>query len=1608
MNRARMPAIPDNIGGLSMAETFVLYRDVVGLRVYPVYPPWANVRDAGKQPALRKWWDFNPHNCNVEKYFKTKHPYNIGACPQPPIYFIDLDSKQDKGASVRAYIASKPELDKVPRHASRGGEHLIFICEDLPVFLDEHGNRYMAPLRSQLTDKVSAELFHSPHSNLVLPSSLHPLRDSADDPYFVYAWTQVGEISHFSWQWLQDTFGFKAPEHKPKDQPKKRRSWRFEFRGDLSSLDLVRLLEELGHQPIIANADEQKYSILCPWHTEHTDDDGTVTGTSTVIWQDAAGERWPGFDCKHGHCAKRRLKELLGWAESKSPGIVDRYCARERVWDESARKHIGTQGRPRVLHAEGRLESEVYTEVGSIIAPHHAWFNRAGWITHIEMVPSGFEYSHDPAERYKIVSSSPGFRELGAIKAKGLLEKYMEPGVLREDDTDENIFVPKSFTTDFCAGMVQSDQLKAELDHITRILPVPLPFRIGDQLAYPQKGFDRRFGTYLVPDSPELDLAMPIDEAWELIAKIFSGFCFTNEQSRTHAIARMLTPFARALLGWTTRVPLWAFIGSRPRCGKDYLSGCVLTIYEGAASEDLPITGKESAPETGKRILAAARAGRRFMHFSNCEQNLRDTSLTQVITNPMISGRNLGTNDPKADITVPNEMEFSVSFNLGISIADDLSPRSRPISLAFAEEDPNSRTFPDPHLHRTIKTKRAKILSAFAAIFKLWAKAGFPNGSTPFASFVEWAEIIGGVMLVNREAMYKAFDPIPIDDKVPIKCAIAPKGWGDPCLPWTDDFAESVLDRRTAAMTALFIACQAEFGDNWVKNKAIIACVTKHQTSLDADDEGEGEKESETSSAADMKEVADEGLTDGRLDALNYFGRLDQGEDAHKNKANLMRTLRAFKGRILAAIKLSIEPSMTRQRRDRYKFLRRSAASPKTAEDSKNTPREPQSESSKTAHYEGQSRATSGADNAGQCENPQKSLSQVSPLSPKVPIFPTIRVAREKKDVREGGIGQRDEKKESLVSYNRKNGANGANGDTLGEFCLALDLETCAEPKIGRKGRISATGDALDPLKGEIRLVTLADPDGNIRQFDLYETPVLPPEILAGIATQDLIIHHAAFDLGFLAIKFGLWPERVFCTLTASRLLDPLKSVRHSLGPVLERYVEVELPKEYGTSDWGAMMLTAGQLQYARDDVRYLHRLRLALISELAQADLTHVFALEMALLPIITRMELHGFAVDVDRLKALFPEQRAKAEAKLQAVREAFGKTDLNPNSSDQVLAAFKEIGIELVKSNPDGSQKETSEEELLCTIDDPRAQLILEYRKGDRLASAMASLLKNVRADGRIYAQFNPLGATSGRFSSRSPNLQQVPKKGAREVRSVFVASSVERSLIVADYSQIELRVAALVAEESVMINAFKERIDLHSKIAAVSLRIPRVQVTPEQRDIGKTINFGFLYGRSAEGYRSGVRKDYGLILSPEQALTYRSSFFSSYPAIAAWHEECRRKAKDPKNDRTRTIFGRLLCAQKEGAWARFNLWTNYVVQGACADLLKMAMVKIASILPGECHLVATVHDELIYDVPADLALQYCDMIRLVMEEVFIEMFGTTVPIMAEAKVCSNWGEK
>ena len=138
------------------------------------------------------------------------------------------------------------------------------------------------------------------------------------------------------------------------------------------------------------------------------------------------------------------------------------------------------------------------------------------------------------------------------------------------------------------------------------------------------------------------------------------------------------------------------------------------------------------------------------------------------------------------------------------------------------------------------------------------------------------------------------------------------------------------------------------------------------------------------------------------------------------------------------------------------------------------------------------------------------------------------------------------------------------------------------------------------------------------------------------------------------------------------------------------------------------------------------------------------------------------------------------------------------------------------------------------------------------------------------------------------------------------------------------------------------------------------------------GKSTNFGFLYGQSAKGFAAYAKTNYGLSLSIEDAERFRENFFCTYPALRRWHVECKRKSVNSGNDSARTVMGRLLLARKDDSWARFNMFTEYVVSGSCADLIKAAMVKVSSVMPPDVHLVATVHDELVLDAPADMAKQ------------------------------------
>ena len=375
---------------------------------------------------------------------------------------------------------------------------------------------------------------------------------------------------------------------------------------------------------------------------------------------------------------------------------------------------------------------------------------------------------------------------------------------------------------------------------------------------------------------------------------------------------------------------------------------------------------------------------------------------------------------------------------------------------------------------------------------------------------------------------------------------------------------------------------------------------------------------------------------------------------------------------------------------------------------------------------------------------------------------------------------------------------------------------------------------------------------------------------------------------------------------------------------------------------------------------------------ELTQAGLDKVWQLECQLAPVVAAMRAQGFRVDCKRLEALAKtaeKDRAESEKK---VKEALG-AELNPRSPKQVKEALEKRGLKL----------KSTDEVALVMSGDPAAELVLRSRAAEKRAQMISAYREAVGEDGRIHAEFDPLGTATGRFSCREPNLQNVGRD--TEMRACFVADP-KKVLVIADYSQVELRVAAFLAKEEAMLAAFRSGEDIHSLTAGKLAGKNHKAVSEEERKLAKAVNFGLLYGMSARGLAEYGRISFGLKLEEKEAREFRRKFFEAYPGLQRWHEEARQAAADPKVTEVRTLYGRRRWLPPPGGrmeWVRFTALVNTPVQGTCGDAIKRAMVSLS-----DAPLVSTVHDELILEVAEKESVGMVDRVAKAMRAGFAGM--------------------
>jgi DNA polymerase I-like protein with 3'-5' exonuclease and polymerase domains len=556
--------------------------------------------------------------------------------------------------------------------------------------------------------------------------------------------------------------------------------------------------------------------------------------------------------------------------------------------------------------------------------------------------------------------------------------------------------------------------------------------------------------------------------------------------------------------------------------------------------------------------------------------------------------------------------------------------------------------------------------------------------------------------------------------------------------------------------------------------------------------------------------------------------------------------------------------------------------------------------------------------------------------------------------------------------------------DLTGASRIALDIETYGERK----------GDGLDPWKGEIRLLTLGRHGGPIWTIDLRATGYDLGPLKPVLEETGIIAHNAKFDLLWLRVKCGLVAKHVHCTLTAARLLVAGTKPGNDLDKCLERYLGIAPAADHSRSDWASMLLTDDQLAYAARDVAHLHDLLGTMESELEMAGLDGVWLLESALLPVVIGMEANGLNVERTKLRSIADEALKLAHQAADDLRAALGNPGINPASPGQLLAALRAKGLKL---------ESTAEDVLKAADDGHLVPLVLAHREASKRAQQAESLIDHIRHDGRIHGRFEPLGTATGRFSSKEPNLQNI---GRGEIREAFTSPEGKR-LIVADYSQIELRAAAAIAGETKMIDAYKAGADLHKLTAASVLGKPEDQVTKSDRQLSKSVNFGNLYGQSAQGLVKYAASSYGVTIDEDQATDIRQAFFRTYSRLRQWHGTSHNQAESGVTEvRTRSGRRRLI-PDTASEWERFTALVNTPVQGGTADGMKHALVLIAERLPDSARIVSTVHDEVVVECLEDSADQCREIITTAMVEAMSALFPE-VPVEVEANVCTTWAEK
>jgi DNA polymerase I len=476
-------------------------------------------------------------------------------------------------------------------------------------------------------------------------------------------------------------------------------------------------------------------------------------------------------------------------------------------------------------------------------------------------------------------------------------------------------------------------------------------------------------------------------------------------------------------------------------------------------------------------------------------------------------------------------------------------------------------------------------------------------------------------------------------------------------------------------------------------------------------------------------------------------------------------------------------------------------------------------------------------------------------------------------------------------------------------------------------------------------------------------------------------------------------------TVIAAYLLDPAEK-DYKLPDLARRYLSLDLaagtPAEEGQLDLDG---SSGVEETGRRAAA-VHRLAVALEEGMAARELTELYqTVERPLVRVLTRMEEAGVRVDLEFLRELSVEL-TKECGELEARIHAAAGERFTINSVPQLRKIlFEKLGLTPVKRTKTGPSTDADSLQKMAA-DHPIVEELLRYREVEKLRSIYADALPPLAGpDGRIHAILNQTEATTGRISSESPNLQNIPLRTAsgREFRRAFIPAE-GCELLVADYSQIELRLLAHLAKDPGLIEAFRRDADVHATTAAKVFGVPEEEVAPFQRRFAKVVNYGLAYGM--EAYGLGQRMD----IPTDQAREILDAYFASFPNVKSFMESTVKEARS--RGYTTTLMGRRrLLPELSSDNFRIRqmgerMAQNAPVQGGAADIFKLAMVNLDAELEQRSmrsRMVLTVHDEVVLEVPLDEHDAAVELVRRVMESVVT----LEVPLRVDIAYGPTWAD-